>query len=307
MQQETPPAPSIADLIAPFLRARRGEGFRPAGVQRYGDRLRRFAAWYGDRPVAAIDAHVAAAYRDHCAVDRQNRPGTVLNALTALRAFARWAIDHGHMAADPTAGIRWPRRTRPAPKPLSAAELAALRAILAAEPADEVEAWHHRRNRLAIELMYYAGLRLGEVARLRVADVNLVDATVTVRESKGEDRSVVIHAALLGRLAAAVAGKRQTDPVIVTENGRAMTPVVLAKVFAGWLPRQGLRISAHRLRHSFGTELLRASGNLALVQEAMGHKSPETTRIYTLIVVDDQRPAINRIPRLVEEGDADVR
>jgi site-specific recombinase XerD len=293
--------PDLPELLDGFLRARRGEGCTRDGVRRYGDRLRLFAAWLAARgvaDVAAIDALAVADYRDHCVEDRQNRPGTVINALTAIRAFAGWAVERGHMAADPTRAIRWPRRTRGAPKPLSAAELDQLAAILEAEPDDAVEAWHHRRNRLAVELMYYAGLRLGEVARLKVADVNLVDATVTIRDSKSTDRSVAVHADLLLALAEVVAGKKASEPVVPSENGRQMKPAVLAKIFERWLKQRGLAISAHRLRHTFGTELLRACGNLGIVQEALGHASPETTRIYTLIVVDDQRPAINRIPRL---------
>lgn len=298
----------LAELIEGFLRARRGEGHKPEGARRYGDRLRLFASWLeeqGIHTIGAIDDLVIANYRDYCMVDRENRPGTVINALTAIRAFARWATRHGHMAGDPTAQIRWPRRTRGAPRPLSSAELDKLAAILEAEPDDEVEAWHHRRNRLAIELMYYLGLRLSEAARLQVRDVSLTTGVVTVRQSKGRDRSVAVHPELLGPLAEACAGRRQADHVLVTENGRSMRGKVLAHIFERWLPRRGLHISAHRLRHSFGTELLRASGNLALVQDAMGHASPETTRIYTLVVVEDQRPAIARLPPLVRRPAAD--
>lgn len=298
----------LVDLLDGFLRARRGEGHKPEGVRRYGERLRLFAAWLearGVRDLRAIDGLVIADYRDYCVVDRANRPGTAINALTAIRAFAQWATRHGHMAGDPTAEIRWPRRVRGAPRPLSAAELGHLAAILEAEPDDEVEAWHHRRNKLACELMYYLGLRLSEAARLQVRDVNLAAGLVTIRQSKGRDRSVAIHPELLNSLAEAVAGRRQADYVLVTENGRPMRSKVLAHVFERWLPQRGLRISAHRLRHSFGTELLRASGNLALVQDAMGHASPETTRIYTLVVVEEQRPAINRLPPLVRRPAAD--
>lgn len=299
----------LEDLLEAFLRARRGEGRRPEGVRRYGDRLRLFAAWLrerGVRDVAAIDDLVVADYRDYCLIDRGNREGTVVNALTAIRAFAEWAVPRGHLAADPTATIRWPRRVRPAPRPLTAEEVSRLRAILSEEPDDAVELLQFRRVRLAIELMYYAGLRLGEVARLRVADVNLVAGLVTIRQSKSRDRSVALHPELLPALAQACAGRRQTDPVIPGAGGTVYTPKMLAKkIFERWLPARGLSISAHRLRHSFGTELLRACGNLGVVQEAMGHASPETTRIYTLIVVDDQRPAISRIPRLVTRPAAD--
>lgn len=300
--------PTIGDLTGDFARARRGEGRKEAGVERYVQALGRFGRWLaqqGVADVAAIDHLVVMDYRDYMANDRQNTPATVQNALTCIRAFARWARKRGYMTGDPTDPdeVRWPQRRRPAPKPLQPAELAALVAILDAEPAaDDAAIWRHRRNRLACHLMYYAGLRLGEAARLQVRDVNLVAATVTIRQSKGRDRSVALHPALLITLAGWLAGRRQTDPVIPNPSGQAMGPAVLAKIFERWLPERGLAISAHRLRHSFGTELLRACGNLRIVQVAMGHASSETTEQYTLVVVEDQRPAIGRIPELGSFG-----
>jgi integrase/recombinase XerC len=292
--------PSIADLLDPFSRARRGEGKKRSGVQRYGERLLRFDRWLeerGNRDVITIDHIVVADYRDDC-MERGNKASTVECALITIRAFAKWAVRLGHMAADPTVDLVWPPRQRGAPKPLATLELAKLWTILEAEPDSERQRWHHRRNRLACHLMYYVGMRLSEVCRLRVADVNLAAGVITIRDSKSQDRSVLIHAEFIGELAEALAGKKLGDLVITTQRGGQLTPKVLAHVFERWLPARGLRISAHRLRHSFGTELLRASGNLAIVQDAMGHASPETTRMYTLVVVEDQRPAIAAFPPL---------
>jgi len=300
--------PRITDLLEPFVRDRRGQGKKAAGVQRYVDCLKRIERWLdrqGISDVAAVDSLVVSDYRDYAISDVGNSPSTVSKHLTALRAFARWAMKRGHMASDPTVDVVWPVFRRPAPKPLSPDELRLLRQILEDEPEeDEGSAWYyHRRNSLAIWLMYYAGLRLAEVARLRVRDVNLVAATVTIRDSKTEDRSVALHADLVEVLQLELAGRKPGDPVIATALGAPLKATVLAKIFEaprGWLARRGLRISAHRLRHSFGTELLRACGNLGVVQRAMGHASPETTMGYAQVVVEDQREAVAKLPPLAK-------
>ena len=233
-----------------------------------------------------------------CIEDRGNKASTVETHLTALRAFALWATRAGHMPGDPTAGITWPRRIRPAPKPLTPSELARLWSILADEPEGYIEQWRHRRNRLAILLLYYAGLRRGEAARLRVADVNLTSALLTIRYSKSSDRAVAVHPELLAALAEACAGRRQSDPVLQSEHGPVMTSADVGKIFEGWLVRRGLRITAHRLRHTFATQIYRRSRDLLALQQALGHRSPETTKMYTAIDVEDQRQAVNLLPSL---------
>jgi site-specific recombinase XerD len=287
-----------SDAIDAFARHRRGEGQRASGLAKYLERLALFGQWLRARGVAwdAVTSLDIADYRDHRM--ETCRTATVLNDRCTLAAFYTWAQQRGHIDANPLVGVRWPKRVRPAPKPLSRCELATLSRILNTELETDEADWQRRRNRLACYLMYYAGLRLGEVARLRVADVDITSATITIRRSKSDDRSVAIHPALLDVLVSWLAGRKQTSPVVPSRTGKPMDAEDLAKIFERWLPRHGLRITAHRLRHTFATEFLRNGGNLRVLQDALGHKSLETTQIYTAVVVTDQAPAIRRLPTM---------
>ncbi|RRR65339.1 MAG: hypothetical protein EI684_23505 [Candidatus Viridilinea halotolerans] len=293
--------PTITDLMDAFKRDRRGQGKQASGVQRYEACLKRFEVWLrnnGSADVAEISDMSVMEFRDYCIEDRGNKSSTVEKHLVSIRAFALWAIRHNHMTSDPTAHIAWPKRRRPAPKPLNPAELVHLWKILADEPEDVHALWRHRRNRLVIHLMYYAGLRRAEVGRLRVSDISLVGGLIYVRESKGDDRAVAIHKDLLPVLAEACAGKLQTDTVVASEKKKAMSSADVGKIFDGWLLRRGLRISAHRLRHTFATQVYRNSRDLLALQHALGHKSADTTKIYTQIDVEDQRSAISHLSPL---------
>jgi len=286
----------VRELLEDFATDRRGEGKRPGGVKAYIKRLKAFDAWLDGVPVENLSWMLIADYRNElagrCAIP------TVETMMVTIRAFCRWATDHGYLAEDVSARVKVPRRRPALPKPLSATELAALwRVLTDDESLDDRERWIIRRNRLAVSLMYYAGLRRSEVARLRWGTVSLRNRTLTVHDSKSGDRAIPIHPELLLELANWPAGRR-TDPVVLSWRGGAMTPGGIGHIFEIWLPERGVVISAHRLRHSFATEYLRATRDIRGLMDLLGHRSLETTQIYTQVVADEHRANIGRVPSL---------
>ena len=137
------------------------------------------------------------------------------------------------------------------------------------------------RNRRAIFLMLFAGLRISEAAALRWRDVDLEGRYLVVRDGKGgKDRSVPLHPILLAELNKAPA-HRPNWAVAGKADGSCMTVKSMAHIFERWLPERGLTISAHQLCHSFATELLRKRADIREIQELLGHNSSRTTEIYT--------------------------
>jgi integrase len=159
--------------------------------------------------------------------------------------------------------------------------------------------WHWKRNRRAIYLMLYTGLRLSEAAVLLWEDVDLHAEVLTVEEGKGgKARLLPIHPALWAKLdqvprwarepAGAVAGK---------QDGERLNPKALAHIFEVWLPKRGIKgVHAHRLRHTFATEMLKVGVPLPDIQEAMGHTDISTTRIYLRVDFSRLRGAVERLP-----------
>ncbi len=149
--------------------------------------------------------------------------------------------------------------------------------------------------------MLYAGLRLAEAAALLWRDVDLHAGLLVVQEGKGgKARVLPLHPTLQAELhqaagraepGAAVAGKR---------DGTPLEPKALAHIFDRWLPVQGVKgISAHRLRHTFATEMLKAGVALPDIQEALGHADISTTRIYLRVDIARVRVAVGRLPAWV--------
>jgi integrase/recombinase XerD len=145
-------------------------------------------------------------------------------------------------------------------------------------------------------LMLFAGLRISEAAALRWRDVDLEAGVLMVIEGKGgKDRAVPIHPILRAELLR-VESPRPSWAVVGRRDNQPMNQKSLAHLFERWLPDCDLHISAHRLRHSFASELLRHGADLRSIQELLGHTSLEMTQRYLMLGSQQLRAAIDRLP-----------
>ena len=180
---------------------------------------------------------------------------------------------------DPTAKIIRPRLRKHLPRPAASDQLA--EALRLADP--QFRCW--------LTLAAYQGLRVQEIAGLERRDVLDDEGAPPCRpgqRTQGEDVSLHPEArAALEELPMPPVGRIFRRP-----RGGPFTPAQLSQVFNRALQNHGVDATAHQLRHWFGTHLLRATHDLRVVQEAMGHSSPQTTAIYTAFDVQAQADGI---------------
>jgi site-specific recombinase XerD len=145
------------------------------------------------------------------------------------------------------------------------------------------------RDRALIELLYAAGLRVSEVAALDLAQLDLRDRSVRVF-GKGKKERVGVFgepaAAALNRYLKAgrpelVTGKEPA--LFLNRFGGRLTARSVQSIVRKYATKAGLPLAVHPhlLRHSFATHLLDGGADLRVVQELLGHESPNTTQIYT--------------------------
>jgi integrase/recombinase XerC len=219
---------------------------------------------------------------------------TRLHYLNALRGFYGYAersqvIGRGR---NPTAGLV-ARAAPPVPRAVPVADLRT--ALVAAE--------HDTRLETMVALAYFAGLRAREIAAARIQDLHLDDQPrLLVHGKGGKDRVVPLHPEcerVIRRHLARVG--RRVGPLVAGRGqsyGKAMTPCSVSRVLCEHLRALGIDGTAHSLRHSAATEMLRvAKGrNLEDVRAFLGHADTRTTRRYILAYSFDVAAAVAAMP-----------
>lgn len=212
-------------------------------------------------------------------------PATRATYLSHVAAFYRWWAER-HGGEDPSRVLVKPKVPRGLPMPIAEQDLAR---VLAAVPLD-VQLW--------LSLAAFAGLRASEIAGLRREDVldRALPPMLVVTGKGGQTRVVPAPPTLVEALNAF--GMPARGMIFRRADGRPETGKHVSATCNRWLHRLGIRASLHKGRHRFATRLYRASGNdLRLTQELLGHASPSTTAIYTLVDPSAAAPAVNAIDR----------
>ena len=193
-----------------------------------------------------------------------------------LRAFYTWAVGQGLCEDNAGAALPRVRPARPTPKP---APDAAYRAALAAA---------RPRERLMLRLAAEGGLRRAEVAGLHARDLteDLTGRTLRVTGKGGRQRLIPLTDSLAADVAAASSRGGYLFPGAA---GGHLSPRWVGKIVGGLLPEG---VTMHALRHRFGTKVYRATRDVFVVQDLLGHASPVTTRTYVVVETDSLRSAV---------------
>jgi integrase/recombinase XerC len=252
------------------------------------DHLRRL----GGRTVGDLELHVLRSW-----LAKQRATGAARSTLArraaAARTFTAWAYAGGYLRTDPGELLASPRPHRTLPSVLAADEAGALMEAGPADPADVTPV--DRRDHLIMEMLYATGMRVGELVRLDVDDVDRGRRIVRVFGKGAKERMVPY-----GRAAerALDAWLRSGRPLLAaTSSGSALLLGARgARIDQRTVRRivhQRIRsvpgapdMGPHGLRHTAATHLLDGGADLRAVQELLGHASLATTQIYTHVSVE---------------------
>ena len=209
---------------------------------------------------------------------------SIARKLAAIRVCYRYLVAQRYLPQDPTSTIESPKLWRRLPDTLSVADVERL--LAQATPKD----WRGIRDAACLELLYATGMRVSELARLRLSDLHL-DAGFVRCFGKGSKERIVplgrkAQAALQRYLASVrptLARKHGDDHVILSQQGHGLTRQMLWVLLKRYAREAHLRqrITPHSLRHSFATHLLERGADLRIVQELLGHANISTTQRYT--------------------------
>lgn len=301
----TPPSPSLLEdpRLQKYIESLRRADLANLTVRGYVYDLQTFLRWWqGDRSEVRLEHLTTAdliAYRNHLVGEKQARPATVNRRLEALRRFCRWAHQNKVLEEDVVASMH-PLRTVPRHRPqgLSKAETDAL--LRTAGTSRRIGP----RNYALVQCFLQTGLRVEEMASLRVVDITLHGRSgmVRVRHGKGgKEREVPLNTAARRALQKHLDDRGAPDPqepLFVSERGQRLSVRAIQHTIQELARRAGIKrlaVSPHVLRHTFSIHYLeKNTGRLDLLAALLGHESLDTTAIYA-------RPSLDQLAASLEQ------
>ena len=207
---------------------------------------------------------------------------SIARTLSATRSFYKFLIREGEGKTNPFEGISTPRGERKLPRTLNIEQAAQLVMIT---PDSDLTF----RDRAILELLYSSGLRLSEIERSNVCDIDLADKTMTILGKGGKTRIVPVGRYAITAIKSwlqrrqALVYNIEEIALFVSRFGNRLGARAIQKRVEYWARRQGLdrSVHPHMLRHSFASHLLESSSDLRAVQELLGHSDISTTQVYT--------------------------
>lgn len=287
-----------AGVLEAYVRALASAPLAEQSRRTYASKVRQFLVWLavaevdGD-PLGSAEARDWAVrdYRGYLQAVLKRSPATVNNALAAVDDF------YSRRGLGPA---RAKRAEVPAAAPRALGEQAQIRYLRA------VQACPSARDRALALAAFYTGTRIAETVALDVDDVRLSARKGVLRIlGKGQRaREVPVHPQLRTALADWLGerrrwpGARETEALFLNRRGGRLGARGAHEVITGIARRAALddRVTAHVLRHSFATTLVRGGTDLVIAAELLGHARLETTRVYTRPSAEDRRKAVELLP-----------
>ena len=214
---------------------------------------------------------------------------SVARHLVSLRNFFRFALVEGLIQQDPVENIESPKFRNRLPSFLSPDEVERL----LAQP--DTKTVRGLRDKAILELLYSTGLRVSELAGLRVADIHAESGSLRCIGKGDKERLVPVGRPALAAIQEYLRRARpqllrgRTSPYLfVSHRGERYSRIVFWQALKKYGKQAHLRaeLSPHKLRHSFATHLLERGADLRSVQLMLGHADISTTQIYTHVVQD---------------------
>jgi integrase/recombinase XerC len=209
---------------------------------------------------------------------------SIARKLAALRTFFRFLVREGTIESNPARLVSTPRLDRKLPARIEENEVERL--LEAPDPTTPLG----RRDRAMLELLYAAGLRIGELTGLDLSTCDMGSRLVRVRGKGNKERIVpfgepaeeALSSYLRDRRALVALGEG-TDALFLNHRGGRLTARSVRRLMDRYLRLTALRsgLSPHSLRHAFATHLLENGCDLRAIQELLGHQSLSTTQKYT--------------------------
>jgi len=259
------------NTLATLARELRFRNYSPRTIKaylHYNEELLRFAA----KDPREINGEDVKNYLDFVA--RDSSASTVSVAYNAVHFYYQQIWKRSFFVH-----IKQPRQAKHLPVVLSREEARRITMVL-----------KNPKHTCIVSLLYATGMRVGEIVRVKMRDIDLDRMVLRIFQGKGKkDRMTMIPKALDTILRSQQKLKQPDDFLFTNGRGGRLTETTIQKIVSSAAQQAGIskNVTPHTLRHSFATHLLEAGTDIRYIQELLGHVKLETTQIYTHVAVSN--------------------
>ncbi|KAA2272824.1 site-specific tyrosine recombinase XerD [Staphylococcus haemolyticus] len=230
-------------------------------------------------------------------IDQGASAKSIARFISTIRSFHQFALREKYAAKDPTVLIETPKYEKKLPDVLDVEEV-----IQLLETPDLTKN-NGYRDRTILELLYATGMRVTELIKIEIEDVNLIMGFVKVFGKGNKERIIPLGDTVIEYLDTYIntvrpqlLKKTVTNVLFLNLHGRPLTRQGIWKLIKQYGLRANITktLTPHTLRHSFATHLLENGADLRAVQEMLGHSDISTTQLYTHVSKTQIRQMYNQ-------------
>ncbi len=268
-----------------YLRSERNCSARTVGE--YGDDLQKFESFFKNLDATltweTVDSDVIRDWMESM-MDKGNIATSVNRRLSAVRSFYRFALSRGLVAADPSHGVKGPKKEKPLPQFVREADMDAL----LDESMWDMRKYEDVRARTIILMIYETGVRISELLGLDDVAVDLAACQLKVTGKRDKQRVIPFGGELRASLETYMSLRdasveKKSPALLLSADGTRMAYHTARREVKKHLSRVCTlkKRSPHVLRHTFATAMLNNGAGIESVKKLLGHSRLTTTEIYT--------------------------
>ena len=262
-------------VLRDFVKYLKGRQYSESTVKTYFTFTADFIDYIKDKPLNKLNNRDVEKFTEDVFVPRKYSVSSQRQMVSAIKLFKEFY---------PSCGIdnlklKRPHKNKILPTVLSKEEI--------------IDIIRHTRNlkhRAVIAMIYSSGMRISELIKLKVNDINIDRRQVIIKQAKGrKDRIVILADSMIPLIMNYIQTYKPTDYFIEGQSGKQYSANSVRSFLKRSCEIAGIknRVTPHTLRHSYATHLLEYGIDIRYIQELLGHSRPETTMIYTHVSKKD--------------------
>lgn len=207
---------------------------------------------------------------------------SISRKISAIKSYITFLEKFNYSKNNYSELISIPKKSKSLPKVMTKKEVSQLIKHV------EMNTKKNLRDDALIELLYSTGLRVSEVANLKLKDINLEKSEIKILGKGNKERIVIFNNKSKEKIISYLKNDKRyisikTEALFQNKFKEALSTRSIQRILKKYLNFSGInsKYSTHTLRHTFATHLLEGGADIKVIQQLMGHSSPETTKIYT--------------------------